>query len=142
MTLKRKIEKWLELALTEVATDQKLRIYTGETANEELKRPAIIIAVNRVEPAEGMQWEDGERTITAAVSVELNTASKPDTIDAAWEAVEDALANVRIVSDFSGQVSGLVVHRYSVESIGYDEPEERHTSQTHTLSIMAFNLNT
>jgi hypothetical protein len=136
MTLKLKIEKWLQAALAEVATDHKLRIYTGADSDKELVRPCLVIVANREVAADGMVWEDGERTITATVSCQFNTASKPATIDAAWEAVENAFADVYKVTQFHTGISGLHVHRYSIESIEYGEPEERHTAQSITLSIM------
>lgn len=141
MTLKLKIEKWLEAALTEVATDHKLRIYTGLDGDKELVRPCLIIATSREAVADGMVWEDGERTITAAVHCQFNTASKPLTIDAAWEAVQDALKDVVKVTAFHTAILALHVHRYGVESIEYTEPEERHTQQSISLSIMGMSTN-
>lgn len=140
MTLKLKIEKWLEAALTEVADAYNLRIYTGLDADKELTRPCLVIVASREAAAEGMTWEMGERVISASVHCQFNTASKPATIDAAWEAVQDAFANVYKVTQFHTSVSGLHVHRYNVESIEYGEPEDRHTQQSISLSIMGMSI--
>lgn len=140
MTLKLKIEKWLAAALEEVAADHKLRIYTGADADKELVRPCLVIATSRESVADGMVWEDGERTITAAVHCQFNTSSKPATIDAAWEAVQNAFQNVYKVTEFHTAIAGLHVHRYGIESIEYSEPEERHTQQSISLSIMGMSI--
>lgn len=140
MTLKLKIEKWLEAALEEVATEHKLRIYTGADADKELARPCLIIATGREVAADGMVWEDGERTITTAVHCQFNTSSKPATIDAAWESLENALKNVEKVTGFHSEILGLHVHRYGIESIEYAEPEERTIQQSISLSIMGMSI--
>jgi len=140
MTLKLKIEKWLEAALTDVAADYNLRIYTGLDADKELIRPCLVIVTSREEPAEGMTWEMGERLITAAVHCQFQTSSKPTTIDAAWQAVQDAFANVYKMTGYHTGIAGLHVHRYNVQSIEYGEPEDRHTQQSISLSIMGMSI--
>jgi hypothetical protein len=113
--LTKKVEDWLALALASFATDNRLKIYTGEASEETRVRPSVVIIGEGQAVTEPFEWEDNERTAQAAVYI-ASPADKKLSIHAELCAgLEAALQAVETVKGFASDVPLFYCYYYTIE---------------------------
>lgn len=128
--LTKKVEDWLALALASFATDNRLKVYTGEASEETRVRPSVVIIGEGQTVTEPFEWADNERTAQAAVYI-ASSADKKLSIHAELCAgLEAALQDVATVKGFASDVPLFYCYYYTIEGSQNESDDSTRTRLT------------
>lgn len=132
-----KVEDWLALALAAVATDNRLKIYTGEATESNRVRPSIVCICAESVVTPPFLWRDNERTATADVYLASPSDDSIDLHTARCAALEAALQDNATVNAFAASVPDFYLYRYEVTSTANESDAGTRSRLTrYTLSVI------